>query len=158
MPGGPAAGAMRRSGGCLCGAVRYTMVWPPIDLVTCSCRHCQKQAGSALSVVAVVGKDMLAISGELSTYVDVGNSGQDVLRRFCGACGSPVVTDTPAAAKAGVRFVKAGTLDDTADLRPSSHYWTERAQGWVHFPAADLIALRGETPNRLGDEDDRCRQ
>jgi len=157
MPVKAPAGAQRRAGGCLCGAVRYTMVWPPLDLVTCSCRHCQKQSGGALSVVAIVGRDMLEVEGDLATYDDIGNSGQDVWRRFCPSCGSPILTDTPMATEAGVRFVKAGTLDDTTDLQPSSHYWTERAQTWVLFPPADRIALREEMPVIPG-KDDTCRQ
>lgn len=30
--------------------------------------------------------------------------------------------------------VKAGTLDETSDLRPDSHYWTSRMQPWVAIP------------------------
>jgi hypothetical protein len=137
--------------------VRYTLVWPPLDLVTCSCRHCQKQSGGALSVVAVVGQSMLSIEGSLTTYIDVGNSGQDVLRRFCATCGSPILTDTPSANGAGLRFVKVGTLDDTTDLKPRAHYWTERAQGWVLFPSDDHVALREEAA-ASGDEDHQRRQ
>lgn len=137
--------AGRRAGGCLCGAVRYTAPWPPLDLVTCSCRNCQKQAGSALSVVAVFARDTLELEGNLSTYLDTGTSGQTVRRRFCPICGSPVLTETPRAEKAGLIFLKAGTLDDTADLRPTTHYWTERAQGWLPYPQGDRICRREES-------------
>ena len=43
----------KRSGGCLCGAVRYEASWPPIATAVCHCKNCQKQAGSALSVIAI---------------------------------------------------------------------------------------------------------
>jgi hypothetical protein len=123
-----------RSGGCLCGAVRYEANWPPFATVVCHCLNCQKQAGSALSVVAALPRDGLTISGELTQYQDKGSSGQPVYRRFCGKCGSPVITDTPAAEAEGIIFIKAGTLDEAADLKPTLHYWSKRAQGWFTFP------------------------
>lgn len=129
-----------RQGGCLCAAVRYEAEWPPEALVLCHCTHCQKQAGSALSVVAMLRRDALKLSGELKTYQDRGTSGQPVWRRFCPLCGSPVVTDTPAVEAQGMIFLKAGTLDETADLTPTLHYWTRSAQRW--FPFTDGITCR----------------
>lgn len=122
-----------RHGGCLCGAVRYEADWPPEALVLCHCTHCQKQAGSALSVVAALRRDALRIHGTLKTYEDRGTTGQPVWRKFCPECGSPVVTDTPAVEAQGMIFLKAGTLDETADLAPTLHYWTQSAQGWFPF-------------------------
>lgn len=124
----------KREGGCLCGAVRYTVAWPPLATAVCHCKNCQKQAGSALSVVAVVARADLAVTGQLTVYRDKGTSGQDVLRQFCGTCGSPVLTDTPAAQEQDIIFIKAGTLDSAQDLAPSLHYWTDSAQQWFVFP------------------------
>lgn len=130
-----------RTGGCLCGAVRYEVDWPPQALVTCHCTNCQKQAGSALSVVAVLARDGLRVDGELNTYEDRGTSGQPVWRRFCPRCGSPVITDTPAVTQQGLIFLKAGTLDETADLVPTLHYWTRSAQGWFPFNSGMIACL-----------------
>lgn len=124
----------RREGGCLCGAVRYSAPRDPLATVICHCRNCQKQAGSALSVVAAFPRDQLSVSGELTVFEDRGTSGQTVLRQFCGQCGSPVITDTERAREQGVIFVKAGTFDEVADLKPTTHYWTCRAHGWLPLP------------------------
>ena len=78
-----------RQGGCLCGAVRYSVQWPPVMVATCHCVHCQKQAGSALSVVAFVKREQLEVKGDLSTYEDtvrpallsIGNSAANAVRR-----------------------------------------------------------------------------
>jgi hypothetical protein len=130
-----------RQGGCLCGAVRYEAAWPPLATVVCHCKNCQKQAGSALSVVAVLPRDGLELTGELTTYQDSGTTGQPVYRKFCARCGSPVVTDTPAAEAQGIIFIKAGTLDETADLAPTLHYWTKSAQQWFAYPdGAECLA------------------
>ena len=123
-----------RLGGCLCGAVRYEARWPPLAVATCSCKNCQKQAGSALSVIAVLPRDGLTVTGDLTTFNDHGETGNEVFRRFCGRCGSPVITDTPAAEAQGIIFIKAGTLDEAGDLSPETHYWTGSAQRWMVLP------------------------
>lgn len=123
-----------RQGGCLCGAVRYTVRWPPVMVATCHCVHCQKQAGSALSVVAFLKREQLEVKGDLATYEDTSASGAAVYRKFCGKCGSPVITETPAATENGMIFIKAGTLDDCSGLSPTLHYWTKSAQDWFVFP------------------------
>lgn len=125
----------KRTGGCLCGAVRYEVEWPPQAMVVCHCTDCQKQAGSAFSVVGVAKQGAIKVSGELATFTHPGSSGQTVERRFCDRCGSPVLTETAAAREQGIVFFKAGTLDETADLAPTVHYWTRSAQHWVPLPA-----------------------
>jgi len=102
--------------------------------VVCHCSDCQKQAGTAFSVVGVTGRDAIRVTGELTTFSHPGSSGQTVNRRFCGDCGSPVLTDTDAARADGIIFFKAGTLDRTDDLSPTVHYWTRSAQRWFAIP------------------------
>jgi hypothetical protein len=124
----------RREGGCLCGAIRYSVAWPPMMVATCSCRNCQKQAGSALSVIAMVSQKSLQITGALSTYEDSGESGEPVFRKFCGQCGSPVISEQPSAKAQGIAIIKAGTLDIAGDVEPALHYWTCSAPSWMVFP------------------------
>lgn len=129
-----------RTGGCLCGNIRYTLDGDPLATAVCHCKNCQKQAGSALSVVAVVPRDKLRIEGQLKIFEDRGTSGQTVYRQFCPKCGSPVITDTPAAKDADIIFIKAGSFDDTSHLKPTTHYWTKSAQDWFQFPdGAELL-------------------
>lgn len=123
-----------RTGGCLCGQVRYTVPAEPLATVICHCRNCQKQAGSALSVVTVFPRSELDLDGQLTVFEDRGTSGQQVFRQFCGRCGSPVVTDTERAREQGIIFVKAGTFDDVTDLKPTTHYWVKRAHPWLQLP------------------------
>ena len=137
MPENEAADAGQvRHGGCLCGAVRYAVQWPPALVAVCHCGNCQKQAGSALSVVAFLKRDQLKVTGDLTTYEDTAASGEAVYRKFCGKCGSPVITETPSADRQGNIFIKAGTLDDSSGLAPTLHFWTKSAQDWFVFPEA----------------------
>lgn len=129
-------------GGCLCGAVRYASGDDPLNTTICHCRHCQKQAGSAFSLVVAVFRHGLDIQGELTTYEDRGESGQAVLRKFCAKCGSPILSDLVAVPD--VVFIKAGTLDDTSWLKPDAHIWLDHKQPWLTLPE-DLKAF-GRNP------------
>ena len=118
------------SGSCLCGAVTYTCPADPLFTAVCHCADCQKQTGTAFSVVVGVPRDALQVDGELSAYETVGSDhGQATRRQFCGACGSPIVT-LPDSMPA-VAVVKAGTLDDTSWLEPQLEVWHSSAQPWV---------------------------
>lgn len=120
---------MANTGGCLCGKIRYTLNADPLLCVTCHCKNCQRQAGSALSIIIGVPEDSIEVEGEVTTYNDTGDSGATVRRQFCNTCGSPVFTrvETPA----GMMFIKAGTLDDTSSLEPAFHCYTKSKQNWV---------------------------
>lgn len=126
-------------GGCLCNSVRYTLTSEPQWVGACHCRNCQKQAGTAFSVVMAVPRDSVSIEGELSTYVDHSDAGTEVLRKFCGKCGSPVFTDTAMAEARGIIFIKTGSLDDTKGFVPSMHFWTQSKQDWVPISEGQKI-------------------
>lgn len=131
---------MGQTGGCLCGKVRYEMTADPQNCVTCHCKNCQRQAGSALSIIIGVPEGSVKIQGEIKTYNDTGDSGAIVRRQFCGNCGSPVFTrvENPP----GVMFIKAGTLDDTSSLQPQFHCYTKSKQDWIELgdiPGFDTV-------------------
>lgn len=123
-----------RSGGCLCGAVRYEVAWPPLGVTACHCTHCQKQSGSALSIIARVPRGAVKMTGVLTDFHDTAESGGAVIRRFCGKCGSPVLSEIPQEPWNAFLFIKTGTRDDTSGLSPASHWWTSSAQDWFIFP------------------------
>jgi hypothetical protein len=52
-----------------------------------------------------------------------------VERSFCPACGSPIRSFV--AALPDLQFIKAGTLDDTIWLAPTTELWCETAQAWI---------------------------
>jgi hypothetical protein len=125
---------MVRTGRCLCGQVTYELTGDLLATAVCHCDHCQRQSGGAFSVNLVAHESQLDLSGELTTYVETGENddGEYVYRRFCGSCGSPVVSEL--AQSAGVVAVKAGTLDDRSDVRPTVEVWCVDRQPWVELP------------------------
>lgn len=130
QPAKPANAAVE--GGCLCGQVRYRAKLGRARVLVCHCRACQKQSGSAFSVVVTLATDDLHLEGELATFVGTADSGHIIHRRFCPACGSPVLTVSPE--QPGRVALKAGTLDDPRPLVPRLHIWCENAQPWVTLP------------------------
>lgn len=123
-----------RTGRCLCGAVSYEITGDLIATAICHCSHCQRQSGGAFSVNLVALESQVTIHGELRTYEERGEQGDDVYvrRRFCPSCGSPIVSEL--AKTAGVVAVKAGTLDDRSDVLPNVEVWCVDRQPWVSLP------------------------
>jgi hypothetical protein len=118
------------SGSCLCGDVRYETEAAPALMGVCHCKHCQRQSGSAFSMLVAVPKGTLKLTGSpLAEYRDVGDSNLPVIRKFCAKCGSPVLSD--AQAMPALDFIKAGTLDDTSWFKPNFHVFCEHAQAWA---------------------------
>src|SRR5437879_2452851 len=68
-----------RIGGCLCGAVRYSVRGDPVHVRRCHCADCRKESGSAFSVYAQWPVEAFEMSGEISSYDG---------RGFCPRCGS----------------------------------------------------------------------
>lgn len=130
MPGGLVEEGPNMVGGCLCGDVRYEIDGKPLLTALCHCEDCQKQTGSAFSVLVAVPRCSLWIEGEhMAAFESVGASGHPVTRWFCSGCGSSVLSDV--AITPDLVWIRAGTLDDRSWLRPQMNIWCDSAQPWV---------------------------
>ena len=125
-------------GGCLCGAVRYSVAAEPVMQAVCHCKNCQRQAGSGWSMIMGVPAAALSVIGEVKTFEDHGESGGAVLRQFCPNCGSPLFSRVSAAPD--LVFIKAGTLDDTSAFTPQMQFWTDSKQHWVEIAGVPGVA------------------
>lgn len=78
--------------------------------------------------------DQLTVDGPIKTYEDRGENGDAVYvyRRFCGNCGSPIVSEP--IEPPGLIVVKAGTLDDHTEVQPQLQAWCDHKQSWVDLP------------------------
>ena len=123
---------MGRSGGCLCGAIRYQIPETSLMEAICHCKNCQKQAGSAFSTLAGIKKSDFKLTGEPKVFVDTAtDSGTSVERFFCGTCGSPIYSALPS--QPDIIYLITGTLDDTSEFTPSIHVWASTKQNWVEI-------------------------
>jgi hypothetical protein len=114
--------------------VTYELAGDLIATAVCHCDHCQRQGGSAFSVNLIAHVSQLTVRGELKTYEERGELGDDVYvrRRFCPACGSPIVSELKV--PEGIIAVKAGTLDDKSEVLPTVEAWCVDKQPWVSLP------------------------
>lgn len=123
-----------KTGGCLCGSVRYTLKAEPMATVVCHCTHCQKVSGSAFSTNFAVKRDDVAFTGgTLTSYDDKADSGNILKRSFCPKCGSSLMSES--SGRPGMAVLKVGTLDDVSMVKPGAQIWTTSAQPWVKFTA-----------------------
>jgi len=133
---------MSKTGRCLCGQVTYEFSGDPIATAVCHCSHCQRQGGSAFSINLVGHESQLSFTGELATYEERGELGDKVYvrRRFCATCGSPIFSEITLSE--GLIAVKAGTLDDASDVKPTVEAWCVDRQPWVSLPAMAISLER----------------
>jgi hypothetical protein len=123
------------TGGCLCGAIRYTVSAPITELRACHCGDCQKASGTAGSVNAVIPSTAFKLTqGTPRCYALTADSGRKLHRYFCGDCGSPIYSQRPAAPEMVV--VRAGTLDAAGDMKITANIWTKSARPWAYIDPA----------------------
>ena len=81
-----------------------------------------------------VERDAVEFTGaEPRIYRTSGDSGREKFCAFCGECGTRLYHAGGGVREAGdsILSMKAGTLDDTSVIAPTSHLWTIRAQPWL---------------------------
>lgn len=122
-----------QTGGCLCGAIRYSIDAPITGLRACHCMNCQKTSGAGGTVNAVVPTDKFRITkGSTRKYDDSATrSGRTLSRHFCETCGSPIYSHRNP--NPGFVVVRAGTLDDKSALKIAGNIWTSTAASWSHI-------------------------
>jgi hypothetical protein len=107
-----------RTGGCLCGSVRYSLEGEPFHVGRCHCADCRKESGSTYTIYGQWPRDAFTVEGEYATYDG---------RSFCPRCGSSLFTLEDDAAE-----VRLGSLDDAPfELVPEAEVWIKRREPWL---------------------------
>lgn len=72
------------SGGCHCGAVRFTLFGPPSSIQHCHCESCRKISGEFTSTGAIISRRLIQIEGaeNLGRY----RTSPSFERQFCQTC------------------------------------------------------------------------
>lgn len=138
--------ATQLTGGCLCGAIRYTVDADITELRACHCTHCQKASGAAGSVNAVIPSAAFKIvQGTPRCFSATADSGRTLNRYFCADCGSPVYSQRLATPEMAV--LRAGTLDDGGEMKITANIWTKSARPWAYIdPASKQFAGQPDAP------------
>ncbi len=117
------------TGGCLCGAVRFSFRERPDWISYCHCKDCRRATGAP--VVAFVGAATAAVgfAGEAEPVSH--RSSPEVWRRFCPRCGSPIAYQDERLP--GMIYFFLGALDEPEAFPPRHHAWEEQRLPWLHI-------------------------
>jgi hypothetical protein len=119
-------------GGCACGAVRYRLTSRPMFVNCCHCKNCQRETGSAFVINAVIETARIEqLAGEPVPVTVPADSGRPHDIHHCPACQIAVWSDY--GRRPGLRFVRVGTLDESAALPPNAHIFTRSKLPWVRL-------------------------
>ena len=120
---------MKITGGCHCRAISFTAEIDPATVLACHCTDCQALSGAPFRVVVPAPMATFHLTGAPKVYLKVAESGNRRAQAFCGACGSPIygaAAENPTAV--GLR---AGCIDQRAELRPRRQIWRHSAMPWL---------------------------
>ena len=120
-------------GGCACGEVRYRLKSEPMFVHCCHCHDCQRQAGSAFAINALIETNRIELqSGHPQPYAMPTDSGRPHDVHRCPDCGTAVWSDY--GRRPALRFVRVATLDDPTALAPDVHIFVRSKLPWVELP------------------------
>ena len=124
------------SGGCHCGAVRYTMHAPPLSVQHCHCENCRKTSGGLSVTGGVLPRDKVQIEGadNLTAY----RSSVSFERQFCRTCGCQLFGYEDG--EAALFYVDVATLDGGIDpghpREMESHIYMRSRAEWENVSDA----------------------
>ena len=117
------------SGGCSCGAIRYTCAAEPYVSYACHCTACRKRTSAAFGISLQVPSDGLTIDqGIPKTRVRIADSGNEMTRYFCPQCGSRLYGRN--SGKPNLVSIQVGCLDDHSWFSPQIVLFTSRRHDW----------------------------
>ena len=115
------------SGGCLCGAVLFTVVDDFKKFYFCHCLQCRKMTGSAHAANLFTAPDNLTWLQGQELCVHYTHSGRAFTKVFCRNCGSglPFLTHN-----GKFVVVPAGSLDEDPSKEPDSQIFCDEQTQW----------------------------
>lgn len=131
----------RVEGGCLCGAVRFSVTLPTLFCGHCHCGMCRRNHGAAYVTWFAVLRPQLSVDAGLDQLTRFESSSHGS-RSFCRRCGSSlfcVSTRHP-----DVVDVPLTNMDAAIDRIPESHFYFDDRASWT-VVGDDLPRLGGPT-------------
>lgn len=104
-----------RSGGCLCGGVRFSVRGPVRGVVYCHCTQCRRQTGHHYAATNVADADIEIDGAERLTWYRASGFAR---RGFCATCGSALFWKRDGADDISVM---AGSFDTPSGLVGEMH-------------------------------------
>lgn len=106
------------TGGCQCGAVRFTAETEIREAELCHCSMCRRAVGNIHMTGVSVPKASVRWTGEPRRYA----SSRIATRGFCATCGTPLYFAYDESERMDLM---AGAIDQVEELRPHNHFGVE---------------------------------
>jgi len=131
---------MNLEGGCSCRAIRYKLTATPLIVHACHCRDCQRITGGPFVInMWIESRFVDAGSAKPKSFTLKGGTGKPHEVFFCGTCGT-YVWSRYHIVPTDCLFVRAGTLDNPAAVKPDVHIFTRTKLPWLSLPK-DALAF-----------------
>lgn len=106
-----------RTGGCLCGGVRYRVTGEPAPAIACHCSQCARTSGNFAVMSSCPSDRLELLASETLAWFQ---SSKAVQRGFCRRCGGNLFwRSTPFE----ITYVTAGTFDRPTGLVLAEHIY-----------------------------------
>ncbi|MHA6347294.1 GFA family protein [Roseivivax sp. CAU 1761] len=129
------AAPAERTGGCLCGAVRYAAATTAEGFDVCHCKMCQRWVSGPFFAVEVAAAAMRITGGDAVARF---RSSDRAERAFCRNCGAALWYRLAPAGDGADYEIALGTLDDPGGLTLRREIFCDRKPG--------SYALAGDHP------------
>ena len=115
------------SGGCFCGAIRYTIEPGEHLVANCHCTMCRRTSGAPFVTWIIIPRDHFRYErGNPQTLA----SSAEAVREFCSACGTPLTFKTTR--REEHIDITTCSLDDPDSLPPTIAAHEESKLSWLH--------------------------
>ncbi len=131
------SGEGMRTGGCACGAVRFTAPGEPLRVGLCHCMTCRQASGSIFNAFVIYPGDAVEVAGETTAWA----SSTQGRRHFCPRCGSQIFARDEGGREIELRL---GAFDQPNLFAPTYEAWIGRREDWLH--TAGLVGFTGNRP------------
>ena len=132
-------------GGCLCGALRYSVTGPPERTTACACRNCQRRSGSPFGFAGYFQESQVTFNdGAVARFRPATDSGRVLENRFCPTCGTTVAWSLDLFP--GILGLPAGSFDQPCFwFEPARFIFARGKPDWVSLPP-ELECHEGTPP------------
>lgn len=130
------------NGACLCGDITWEAVIDPALVGVCHCTDCQTVGGTAFQFTTRVARhNFRLLSGTLTTYIKVAESGNPRAMSFCGRCATMIHTGNTD--ETGLLSLRLGGCHQKHELTPQFQIWCQSAMQWAEFEGGIKMSDQG---------------
>ncbi|HEU4488227.1 MAG TPA: GFA family protein [Actinomycetota bacterium] len=121
-----------RLASCSCGQLQAEVRGESIGVSVCHCYACQRRTGSVFGAQASFARESVAIKGNGTEFVRVGDQGGRFTFTFCPKCGSTVFYVEEGDEQEIA--IPVGAFADSRFPAPTVSVYEKRRHSWVSLP------------------------